>query len=92
MSEKQWEANPDGSVMVLPVTGWSAVTLVDGTVGGIRIEFAVDRTMTTHAANQLVFTAPQLRAFIDDMTELADQLENPASDGHYPARVPDPRA
>jgi len=92
MSEQQWDCNPDGSVAVLPGTGWSAISLIDGTLGGVRLEFAIDRTMKTLAANQLVFTAPQLRAFIQDMTALAEALEKPEPSGHYQARAPEPRS
>jgi hypothetical protein len=61
MSANYWDANADGSLMLLPLTVGRGVPQIDGSVGGVRIDFAVDRIIQNLASNQLVFAAPQLR-------------------------------
>ena len=60
MSTDAWKKHPDGSFAVNPTTGWSTATFMKGMAGGLRLEYALDPSLTKRDAVQLILTAAQV--------------------------------
>ncbi|HEY0292373.1 MAG TPA: hypothetical protein VGC51_08550 [Hansschlegelia sp.] len=74
MALKDWKRHPGGGLAINPIVGYETAAMTDGMAGMLRIEFALDPTMRTSDAVQLVATARQLEDLILVLRDLADNL------------------
>ena len=74
MALSDWKRHAGGGLAINPIVGYETAAMTDGAAGMLRIEFALDPTMRTSDAVQLVATAKQLEDLISVLRDLVDNL------------------
>ena len=86
MQLRNWDKTPEGNVKCNPATRWEIAPGIAGVNGLVRIEYAIDSTLSKSAAVQLNFTASGLRDFISDLSLLAHMMDQNLARG-MPTRL-----
>lgn len=81
MALNDWKRHASGGLAINPIVGFETAAMTDGAAGMIRLEFALDPSMRTSDAVQLVATAKQLEDLILALRDLADNLSVSVSSG-----------
>lgn len=82
-----WDKNPDGSIAVKPLVGWSTATFLSGMAGGIRIEFATNQQLTHKGAVQVVMTASQIRELSNVLLNMAERMDQQVAATRRPTKA-----